>query len=83
MSILLYALASLGLLASYLTWASIKNVPVAYEDEEGFHIVRCDECTRFKKCGQKRLCVLGYPTRPSFFHGRRPASRSSVQGSPS
>jgi hypothetical protein len=81
MSILFYVLASLGLVASYLTWAANKNAPVAYEDEDGFHIVRCNECNRFKKCGQKRLCVLGYPTRSSFFHGRRPARTCPVQGS--
>jgi hypothetical protein len=83
MSILLCALAILGLLASYLTWAGNKNAPVAYEDEDGFHIVRCDECNRFKRCGQERRCVLGYPTRFAFFHRRRPARGCPVPGSPS
>jgi hypothetical protein len=81
MSILLYVSASLGLLALYLTWANNKNAPVAYEDEDGFHVVRCDECNRFKKCGQKRRCVLGYPTRSSFFHGRHAARGCPAQGS--
>ena len=80
MSILLYALASLGLLASYLTWAGSRNAPLAYEDEDGFHLVRCDECNRFKRCGQERRCVLGYPIRSSFFHHRRPARESPVPG---
>jgi hypothetical protein len=80
MSILFFALASLGLIASYLTWAGNKNAPMAYEDENGFHVVCCDECSRFKQRGRQRRCALGYPTRPSFFrHGR--AGGCPAQGS--
>ena len=80
MIILLCVLASVGLIASYLDWASARNAPVGYEDEDGFHVVRCDECDRFKKSGPQRLCVLGYPTRASFFTGRRPTGGRPVQG---
>lgn len=80
MSILLCALAGLGLVASCLTWAGKNSAPVAYEDEDGFHVVRCDECDRYKKCGGERRCVLGYPTRASFFHHHRRAGGCPVPG---
>ena len=81
MNILYCALAGLGLVASYLTWTSNKQAPEAYEDDDGFHLVRCDGCNRFKKCGGQRQCVLGYPTRSSFFHGRRRPDGFPVPGS--
>jgi hypothetical protein len=65
---------SVGVLAiaAYLTLRNLKNAPVGYEDETGFHAIRCRGCANLKEDGRGHQCSLGYPIRTGFLTGARP-----------
>jgi hypothetical protein len=65
---------SVGILAvaAYVTRRKLKNAPVGYEDETGFHAIRCLECTNLVADKKGHQCSLGYTVRTGFFTGARP-----------
>jgi hypothetical protein len=80
--IILLISAGVCIIAAFLTWRNLNNAPIGYEDETGFHAIRCSGCANLKEEGRSHQCGLGYPVRTGFFTGVKPVdvcqSRSAV-----
>ena len=82
MIIILLISVGIAAIATYLTWRSLQNAPVGYEDETGFHAIRCRGCKNLQEDDQGRRCLLGYSIRSSFFTGARPDGVCQARSAP-
>ena len=64
--------------AAYVTWWNCRNAPMGYEDESGFHAIRCLDCVNLKNVGGSIQCVLGYTVRSTFLTGPQPVDACSA-----
>ena len=51
---------------------------MGYEDESGFHAIRCLDCVNLKNVGGSIQCVLGYTVRSTFLTGPQPVDLCSA-----
>jgi hypothetical protein len=79
---ILFISVGVGAFAAYLTWRNLKNAPVGYQDESGFHAIRCRGCANLKEDGQGLQCGLGLTIRSGFFTGVRPVDVCHARTAP-
>ena len=70
--IILSITVGVAAVAANITWRNLRDAPVGYEDETGFHAIRCRGCSNLKEDGRGHQCGLGYPIRSGFFTGVKP-----------